>query len=167
MFNEKIITDKSDREERLRMMRENIAECRPEPHSPGPRHPHPIPPHERKDMVFVEFDEDCENLFKDITGSEEEAEVAMEILHCAPPELQVIAVQLLKMNGVNAKARFPKFKGVFPGWRSPMIGREMYELYSNIYGENGENYVEVLETSPYEIAVISRMLAYMQEKRGE
>ena len=167
MFNEKITADKRDREEELHMMRENITNHRHESLGPGSRHPHPIPPHERKDMVFVEFDEECESLFKDITGSEEEAEVAMEILHCAPPELQVIAVQLLKMNGVNAKARFPKFKGAFPGWSSPTIDEEMYGLYSDIYGENGENYVEVLETSPYEIAVISRMLAYMQEKRGE
>ena len=43
------------------------------------------------------------------------------------------------------------------------------ELYSALYGEDiGKRFVEVLATSPDEIAVISRLIAYlMTSKKGE
>ena len=43
------------------------------------------------------------------------------------------------------------------------------ELYSALYGEDiGKRFVEVLATSPDEIAVISRLITYlMTSKKGE
>ena len=43
------------------------------------------------------------------------------------------------------------------------------ELYSELYGEDiGKRFVEVLATSPDEIAVISRLIAYLMTiKKGE
>lgn len=57
----------------------------------------------------------------------------------------------------------------FTRWTSPILGEEAEAVYSGAYGENGNAFVNVLETSPYEIAVISRMIAYLQSKkeRGE
>lgn len=151
-----------DREERIHMMRESIA-----PHGPG--HGQPIPPHERRNMLYVEFNEKCEEILREMLGSEEEAEVAINILHCAPPEQQIIALQILRMYGVKLKTRFPEthVQAMNARWGSPVLGQEVNELYVNTYGEEGEHYVEVLESSPYEIAVISRMIAHMQEKKGE
>lgn len=44
---------------------------------------------------------------------------------------------------------------------SPVLGEEAISLYKSVYGDNGEKYIEILEESPYEVAVNSRMLAYL------
>jgi hypothetical protein len=159
------IIQNETREEKLYIMGKPNVPHEIEPHGSGPRHL--IPSHERKSMIYVEFDKDCEEELFKIFGSEEEAEIAINILHCAPPEQQVIALQILRMNGVNVKARFPVAHPVSVRWASPILGENVCESYTDAYGEDGIHYVEVLESAPYEISVISRMIAYMQEKRGE
>lgn len=49
------------------------------------------------------------------------------------------------------------------------MGNTAKELYSALYGEDiGKRFVDVLATSPDEIAVISRLIAYlMTSKKGE
>lgn len=49
---------------------------------------------------------------------------------------------------------------------APMLGDDTQELYTRLYGETGELFVNILNTSPDEIAVISKMIAYLKEKRG-
>ena len=51
----------------------------------------------------------------------------------------------------------------------PGMGNTVKELYSALYGEDiGKRFVDVLATSPDEIAVISRLIAYlMTSKKGE
>lgn len=59
-----------------------------------PRH---IPPHERRGMLQVEFDETDWKVFVDIFGDEDTAYAAMEIIKDAPPEIQILSVQLTKV----------------------------------------------------------------------
>lgn len=41
-------------------------------------------------------------------------------------------------------------------------------LYTKLYGEAGENFINILSSSPDEIAVISRLIAYLTDKqKGE
>lgn len=126
-----------------------------------------IPPHERKNMIYLEFDNNSESKLCKLFGSEEEAEIAIKILHNAPPEQQVVALQLFKMIGINVKADFPEKHTVSVTWPSPILGKEVYEAYKDIYGEDGIRYIEILDSSPYEISVISRVISNIQEKRGE
>lgn len=52
----------------------------------------------------------------------------------------------------------------------PGMGREVDRLYSGIYGEAaGADFIRVLRGSPYEIAVLSRLLAYLEQeqKKGD
>ena len=60
-------------------------------HGPG----HPLPPHERKGMVAIRFDEKDWEIFKEVFGGEDEAGAAMGIIHAAPPEIQILAAQLI------------------------------------------------------------------------
>jgi hypothetical protein len=46
-------------------------------------------------------------------------------------------------------------------WTSPTLGTETEELYRNVYGESGGQFINILESSPYEVAVISELLAYL------
>ena len=161
----KKLIQKETREDNLHMMREPIPPHVLDPHGPG--HRHPIPPHERRNMIYVEFDEDSVDAMREMFGSEEEAEIAISILHNAPPEQQVLALQHLRLNGVNVKASFQEIHHFPIRFPSPILGEEIYEEYEKIYGEDGLHYLEILETAPYEISVISRMIAYKQEKRGE
>lgn len=152
----------TEERERLHMFEEQFG-----PHGPG--HRHPIPPHERRNMIYVEFNEKNEEIMREMFGAADAADAAISIIHNAPPEIQILALQVLRMRNVELKTRFSGIYGkeMNARWSSPILGQEVNEVYNKAYGLDGEHYVEVLETSPYEIAVISRMIACMQESKGE
>ena len=54
----------------------------------------------------------------------------------------------------------------FPKFPAPVLGDDTQTLYSKLYGEAGKRFVDILNTSPDEIAVISRLIAYLAEKKG-
>ena len=56
---------------------------------------HPVPPHERKGMISIQFDDTDWGVFKDAFGNEDEANAAIGIIHGAPPEIQILVAQLL------------------------------------------------------------------------
>ena len=56
---------------------------------------------------------------------------------------------------MNMNFRFP----------SPGLGADTQDLYTRLYGEVGEKFVDILNTSPNEIAVISRLIAYLKERK--
>ena len=58
---------------------------------------HPIPPHEKKNMMHIDFRESDYELFMEVFEDEDTAVAAMQIIHDAPPEVQILAVQLVKM----------------------------------------------------------------------
>ncbi len=53
--------------------------------------------------------------------------------------------------------RFAKFS-------APVLCDDAQALYTKLYGEEGSRFIDILNTSPDEIAVISKMLAYLKEK---
>lgn len=61
--------------------------------SPG-RH---IPPHERKALMHIDFDEADWTLLKEVFGDEDTAIAAAEIIREAPPEIQILAIQLMNI----------------------------------------------------------------------
>ena len=67
------------------------------------RHEHPkttgqpIPPHERKGLVKIEFESGDWALLNKIFGDEDTVVATMEIIKDAPPEIQILAVQLMKI----------------------------------------------------------------------
>lgn len=54
----------------------------------------------------------------------------------------------------------------FAKFTVPVLGEDTQELYSELYGDAGNRFVDVLSTSPDEIAVISKMIAYLNKKKG-
>ncbi len=52
----------------------------------------------------------------------------------------------------------------FAKFPNPVMGNETQKLYVNLYGDAGEKYADVLNTSPDEIAVISRLIACLKER---
>lgn len=56
----------------------------------------------------------------------------------------------------------------FTRFDAPVLGQETKELYETLYGNCGERFVEILNASPNEIAVISRLIAYLawEEREG-
>ena len=57
----------------------------------------PIPPHERKALIHIDFSDDDMTLFKRIYGDEDEASAAVQVLMDAPPEIQILAAQLISL----------------------------------------------------------------------
>lgn len=47
----------------------------------------------------------------------------------------------------------------------PVLGEDAHMLYSKLYGAAGEKLLDVLDMSPNEIAVISRLIAYLKDRR--
>lgn len=67
-----------------------------------PKAPPPAPgrhmlPHERRAMLHIELDDSDWDLMRQMFGDEDTAEAAMEIICGAPPEIQIIAVQLIDL----------------------------------------------------------------------
>lgn len=56
----------------------------------------PAAPHERRRLMHMDFEDSDRELFIRVYGSEDEASAAMEILTDAPPELQVVASQIIR-----------------------------------------------------------------------
>ena len=54
-----------------------------------------IPPHERRNMMRIEFSEEDLDLFNTIYGDEDEAMAAVRVIMDAPPEIQILAIQLI------------------------------------------------------------------------
>lgn len=51
---------------------------------------------------------------------------------------------------------------------TPGMEQEVETVYSSVYGDSGINFVRVLRESPYEIAVLSRLITYLEQKqKGE
>lgn len=62
------------------------------------QHRHPgghIPPHERRALIHLDLSEDDMILFKRVYGNDDEAAAAARVLMDAPPEIQIIAAQLI------------------------------------------------------------------------
>ena len=51
----------------------------------------------------------------------------------------------------------------FAKFTAPVLGEDTQELYSKLYGDAGNKFVDVLSTSPDEIAVISKMIAHLNK----
>lgn len=73
----------------------NGAENMTHVHKRPPRHH--IPPHERKGMLKIEFDDRDWEYMNKIFGDEDTANAAAEIIKDAPPEIQIVAVQLMSI----------------------------------------------------------------------
>lgn len=63
-------------------------------HKPLGKH---IPPHERKALIHIDFSDNDMMLFKHIYGDEDEAAAAVQVLMEAPPEIQILAAQLISL----------------------------------------------------------------------
>ncbi len=117
--------------------------------------------------MHVEFNEDDLTLLDTIFGDPDTAQAAAYIIQDAPPEIQILAVQLMKMNGsstfltansgIDTQVRFP----------SPTMDESAQNLYAELYGDAGARFVGILNSSPNEIAVISRLIAYLDDKTKE
>ena len=57
----------------------------------------PIPPHERKALMRLECTEADWNLLLDVFEDEDTAMAALNIIQDAPPEIQILAVQLMNL----------------------------------------------------------------------
>ena len=55
------------------------------------------PPHERRVTVHVEYNELDWELFRKIFGDEDTATAAATIIRQAPPEIQILAIQLINI----------------------------------------------------------------------
>ena len=56
-----------------------------------------IPPHERKALMRLECTEADWNLLLDVFEDEDTAMAALNIIQGAPPEIQILAVQLMNL----------------------------------------------------------------------
>lgn len=54
----------------------------------------------------------------------------------------------------------------FTKFSAPVLDNATQALYSKLYSEAGDMFVEILNSSPDEIAVISRLIAYLTERKG-
>lgn len=63
----------------------------------GHGRPEILPPHERKAWMQITFEEKDQEILRDVFGDEDTARAAAEIICTAPPEIQILAVQLMNL----------------------------------------------------------------------
>lgn len=79
----------------MREMRDMLQHCHG---MEAPRHPAlPVPPHMRRQMLHIAFEDKDAAVFQEAFGDVDTAEAAMDILCGAPPEIQILALQILHM----------------------------------------------------------------------
>lgn len=71
-------------------------------HGPEPVHPpihRGLPPHHpnHRGILRLDFSEQDQRIFEEVFGNPDEAAAALDIISNAPPEIQILAVQVLKM----------------------------------------------------------------------
>ena len=49
----------------------------------------------------------------------------------------------------------------------PGMDENTQNLYTKLYGEDGGRFVNILSTSPDEIVIISRLIVYLMDKKGD
>lgn len=49
----------------------------------------------------------------------------------------------------------------------PGMDENAQNLYTKLYGEVGGRFVDILSTSPDEIVIISRLIVYLMDKKGD
>lgn len=69
---------------------------RPEGHM-GRAPKHPVPPHERRTMMHIEFDEKDRGILKEAFMDEDTVMAAASIIQEAPPEVQILAIQAIQL----------------------------------------------------------------------
>lgn len=52
-------------------------------------------------------------------------------------------------------------------WTNPILDEDADVVYTELYGDEGKNFLHILESSPYEIAVVSRLIAYLEKVKGD
>lgn len=52
-------------------------------------------PHEKKALMHIDFNDEDMNLLCEIYGNEDEAYAAAEVIKQAPPEIQILAIQIM------------------------------------------------------------------------
>lgn len=134
----------------------------------GHHRPGHIPPHAHRALLRVEFDEQSWALWEQVFGDDDTVGAAAEILRSAPPEIQILAVQLIALaQGAPAGAAADEEEArstACPRFPSPVLGEEARALYARLYGANGRRFADILDTSPDEIAVVSRLIAYLAHR---
>ncbi len=66
---------------------------------PDPRlhHMPPIPPHDRKALMHIEFDDHDWSTLQEVFGDTDSAIAAASIILDSPPEIQILAAQIITM----------------------------------------------------------------------
>ena len=141
------------------------------PHHPAPIHgtpiPPPMPPHLSHAAIRLEFDEhDWETLCA-VFGDEDTASTAVQIIHRAPPEMKILVFQLINST-VQCADSAPDDDAASAHkarWSNPFFDPQTQETYVDLYKNAGEQFMRILETAPYEIAVISRLIVYLKTRK--
>ena len=60
-------------------------------------HGGPVPPHARRNLIEIDFDEVDWNVMNDVFGDEDTAFAAAEVIRKAPPEIKILAIQLMNI----------------------------------------------------------------------
>lgn len=136
---------------------------------PHTHHEPPLPPHLRRGIERIVFDENELPILIKAYGNEDNAIAAMRYLNeDAPPEMQILAIQAManissdfSIKAINAEG-FNAHGAYFP---IAGMDNSAKTLYKELYGEAGTGYIDVFRASPKEISVISRLLACSHKQK--
>ena len=145
--------------------------------------PPPPPPHARVGMPLFEFEESDQKIVKNVYQNEDTNAATVEMVYEGPREIQLLAFQVFDIDNdvlgifnqksaslpkVDIDSSQDKTKGDMPmtrniaRWENPVLDDNAKALFMKTYGEKGKSFIEILQGVPYEIGVVSTLLAYLK-----
>lgn len=161
------------------MNRNELPHIHHKAHGLHPHPMHPAHPYERRAMLRFSLDEKDREVLLAVFDDEDSAASAESIIYDAPSEVQILAIQALNVaaqtmhlpqSAVAENTQEAPSSMVMENrvrWSCPVLDESVNKLFRQAYGEVGYSFCTVLGSAPYEIAVVARILAYLNEKVGE
>lgn len=155
-------------------------------HPPHHPHKHPGPCHDHRNAIHITLDEDDCAMLLTVLGNQDSAAAAEDIFYCeAPPEVRFLIVQNLKTTAQILRilqtmpeheaepAKKPQHLPVRNNqenrtrWNNPVLDDTSEDLFYKVYGEAGTDIHNLLEKVPYEMALVARIQAFLNERVSE
>lgn len=149
-------------------------------------HEHPDPRHDRRNTIRLTLDEEDRAMLLTVFPDRDSAAAAEDIFYCeAPPEVRFLIIQNLKaiaqiqqmiQTVPQQKDEIAEETKIFPAWNeqenrarwnNSVLDDNSESLFCKLYGEAGVGIHHHLEMVPYEMALVARIQAYLNEKVGE
>ena len=133
----------------------------------GHHRPEHIPPHAHRALLRAEFDEQswrCGCSYSETTTPSAPRQRSSGMLRRRSRSSPFSSLPWPRAPAGGAADEEEARSTSCPRFPAPVLGAEARAFYARLYGANERRFADILDTSPDEIAVVSRLIAYLAQR---